>query len=443
MQNAARFLFDSVSPQSRRRKFATVATIIVALSSLGVSQQANTQTAPTNASAIWWVPAESGWGLNISEQGGTLVVGWYTYGDDTKPLWLLGVLARQTNGSFSGDVSRYTGVAFDKISGSATTGSTKLGTATLTPNADGTMQFSYTVGTTTQTKKVERFLFSATTTSCTSTTASRASATNYQDVWFSETEPGWGLNFAHQGNTLVAAWYTYRADGSPQWVTSIATATGATPTKFSGSLFRNMGTTLLNINGAPASTTAATNVGTVDFTFTDGQSASMSYTLDGVTQTKAIKRFVFGSPQTVCADATAPSVAVPTDAAKLNAYLQAGSYKSWAAEAAIHRAASPHPTNVRSFANPILEAAMRQGATKFPVDSAVVKEIYDSANNLTTWAVSVKTADNANANDWYWYEVVSSPAGANPIVSGNGLGVCASCHSAGTDYVRTRFPFQK
>jgi hypothetical protein len=444
MQNAAHFLFETPRTPRQRPKLTTALATLAAVGTLGVSQQANTQTAPTNnVSAIWWVPTESGWGLNISEQGNTLVAGWYTYGDDNKALWLLAVLTKQANGSFSGDVSRYAGVAFDKIAGNATTGNTKLGTATLTPNADGTMQFSYTVGTTNQTKKVERFLFNAATTTCTSTTSSRASATNYQDVWFSEAEPGWGLNFAHQGPTLVAAWYTYRADGTAQWVTSIASATTATPTKFSGSLFRNTGIPFLSINGAPASTTAAVSVGTVDFTFTDGQTASMTYTLDGITQTKPIKRFVFGSPQTVCADSPAPSVAVPTDPAKLNAYLQAGSYKTWAAETSIHRAASPHPTNVRSFANPILETAMRQGATKFPVDSAVVKEIFDGANNLTTWAVSVKTANNGSANDWYWYEVVSSPAGANPIVSGNGLGSCAGCHSAGTDYVRTKFPFQK
>ncbi len=441
MQNAAHLLFKSSRSCTKRRNLATVLAAALALGSLGVSQQANTQTTPSNASAIWWVPSESGWGLNISEQGSTLIAGWYTYGDDNKALWLLAVLTKQANGSYSGDVSRYTGLAFDKIAGSATTGNTKAGTATFTPNADGTMQFSYTLGTTKQTKKVERFLFNAAKTTCSSTTTSRASATNYQDVWFNEAEPGWGLNLAHQGPTLVVAWYTYRADGTPQWITAVTSAAAATPTKFTGALARTTGTTLLNINAAPAIIGAAVSVGTVELNFTDGQTASMTYTLDGITQTKPIKRFVFGSPQTVCADAPAPTAEVPADAAKLNAYLTSGQYKTWNGEPAVKNGSSAHQPRVRSFANPILEAAIKQNATGYPIGSATVKELYNGSDVLQGWAVSVKTANNRNAQDWYWYEVFSTAPGGTPVVSSNGASGCAGCHSAGTDYVRTRFPF--
>ena len=30
-----------------------------------------------------------------------------------------------------------------------------------------------------------------------------------------DSEPGWGINFAHQSDTIFATWFTYGADGKP------------------------------------------------------------------------------------------------------------------------------------------------------------------------------------------------------------------------------------
>jgi hypothetical protein len=43
-----------------------------------------------------------------------------------------------------------------------------------------------------------------------------------------------------------------------------------------------------------------TDVGTATFTFTDGNSATFAYTVDGVSQTKTITREIFRPPGTVC-----------------------------------------------------------------------------------------------------------------------------------------------
>lgn len=51
--------------------------------------------------------------------------------------------------------------------------------------------------------------------------------------------------------------------------------------------------------GAPGGPTGAI-VGTASFSFSDGNSAAFTYTVNGVTQTKAITREVFTSPGTVC-----------------------------------------------------------------------------------------------------------------------------------------------
>ena len=56
-----------------------------------------------------------------------------------------------------------------------------------------------------------------------------AAATNYQDLWWNAppgSEPGWGLNFAHQGGTPFVTWSTYDLDGSPLWLSATAQKTG-------------------------------------------------------------------------------------------------------------------------------------------------------------------------------------------------------------------------
>ena len=43
-----------------------------------------------------------------------------------------------------------------------------------------------------------------------------------------------------------------------------------------------------------------TDVGTTTFTFTDGNSATFAYTVNGVSQTKTITREIFRPPGTAC-----------------------------------------------------------------------------------------------------------------------------------------------
>jgi len=51
--------------------------------------------------------------------------------------------------------------------------------------------------------------------------------------------------------------------------------------------------------GTPGGVTAS-KVGTATFTFSDGNNASFAYTVNGVSQTKAITREVFQPPGTAC-----------------------------------------------------------------------------------------------------------------------------------------------
>ena len=131
--------------------------------------------------------------------------------------------------------------------------------------------------------------------------ASTPASFNVQGLWWNdpdESESGWGLNIAHQGDILFTSWFTYDTDGSGMWLfQSKADKTGTN--RFQGDIFR--------ATGAPFSTYDVSrvpvnfgNVGTGTLSFTDAGHGSFAYTVNAVTQTKQIKRFNFASPVPNC-----------------------------------------------------------------------------------------------------------------------------------------------
>ena len=71
------------------------------------------------------------------------------------------------------------------------------------------------------------------------------------------------------------------------------------PGVFSGQLFRTTGPAFNAVPFNPANV-MPTAVGTATFTFADGNNATFAYTVNGVSQSKAITREVFRAPGTVC-----------------------------------------------------------------------------------------------------------------------------------------------
>jgi len=110
-------------------------------------------------------------------------------------------------------------------------------------------------------------------------------------------ESGWGINFAHQGDVLFATWFTYGADGKPLWFIVLADQTG--PGVFAGPVSTVTGPPFSAIPFDPT-IVVETVVGTATLTFTDGNTATFSYTVNGISQTKTITRQVFAEPGTVC-----------------------------------------------------------------------------------------------------------------------------------------------
>ena len=250
-----------------------------------------------NYTDLWWNPAESGWGINLNHQGEKIFATLFTYEAGGGPLWLvLADGARQPDGAFQGTLYRVTGPVFNASPWTAAT-ETAVGTMRLAFPSAERATLTYTYGGTTVTKEIQRQRFSPQRTACAWSAFDRSYATNFQDLWWNPTEPGWGINLAHQGDTIFATLFTYGADGRGTWFVMSDGARQAGTLNFTGTLYRTSGPAF---DASPWAATTATPAGTMTLAFASGNRATLTYTLDGVTVTKSIQRQVFASPATQC-----------------------------------------------------------------------------------------------------------------------------------------------
>jgi hypothetical protein len=264
-------------------------------------------------SATWWNPDEGGWGVFTIDQGNVVAPGWFTYDSDGEPVWFLVPGATlQGDGSYKGDILRFTGVPFAQISGSAADPASKVGEATMRFSGDKAMSFTTVIGGASQTKSLVRFNFSGNDLVCKSTTAPRTASTNYSDLWSSPGSSGWGVHISHLDTALYATWYTYDPDREAIFL--IGSLTRQPDGSFTGPLLRQKnGTPYSQINGARPSA-GADAIGTATLRFSDGETGTFSYTVGSVTQSKTIKRSQFGSTASVCSVEPYQATATPPPA---------------------------------------------------------------------------------------------------------------------------------
>ena len=112
--------------------------------------------------------------------------------------------------------------------------------------------------------------------------------------WPTGAESGWGINLTHQGDSIFATWFTYDSEGAPLWLAVTATRVEQSRV-YSGQLIRTTGPAFNAVPFDPAKVTR-TVAGTATFTFANGNAATFAYTLNGVSQTKAITRYLFEPP---------------------------------------------------------------------------------------------------------------------------------------------------
>ena len=236
---------------------------------------------PNSYQGLWWNANESGWGMSLTQHGNILFVAMYTYDEAGLPIWYVITNCPVIANGCTGDIFRVNGGTPPTV---PWTGQgrvlTKVGTGTLAFANTSAGTFNFNINNVAGSKAITQQIFAS---------GSTPPAVDYTDLWWNPNESGWGISLTQQFGTIFAAWYTYDASGNPVWYAATncpVTATGCT-----APLFRFTG-------GAPLTSqwkgvNPGVAVGNVTFGFTNAANATMNYTINGVTASRAITRQVY------------------------------------------------------------------------------------------------------------------------------------------------------
>jgi hypothetical protein len=120
-----------------------------------------------NYQDLWWNPAESGWGINLTHQGNTIFATWFTYVEQGRPMWFYLIANKTSQNQFSGRFSGTTGVPYYLINGTqAFQQVTDIGSGVLTFFDGEHARFDYNVLGITGSKRIERQVFGSPITRC-------------------------------------------------------------------------------------------------------------------------------------------------------------------------------------------------------------------------------------------------------------------------------------
>jgi hypothetical protein len=261
----------------------------------GVPLMATTTVTVTAAAAaasyqgLWWNPNESGWGISLTQHSDKVFAAIYTYDAAGQPTWYAlsdCPIKADKPGSCTGDIYKVTGGSTPLVPWAGSVKPESEGTGTFTFNDASHGQFDYTFKDgVKRSKTIEKLTFAIGTTPF---------AVNYTDLWWSEGENGWGVALTQDQGMIFAAWYAYDDQGNPVWYTvSSCPLTGSTASgSCTGNLYRVTGGSPLTIPWA-ASKLSLTDIGLVNFQFSDKDQADMTYSIDGKLSSRKITRFSF------------------------------------------------------------------------------------------------------------------------------------------------------
>ena len=124
------------------------------------SPTTSSRAAATNYQDLWWNPNESGWGLNLTHEGSVIFGTLFTYDFSGHDLWLVAPsLAKQADGSYTGPLYIATGPAFYAQPWTPIH-ATQVGAMTLRFSSGEFGTLTYTYGSETVTKAIQRQVFS-------------------------------------------------------------------------------------------------------------------------------------------------------------------------------------------------------------------------------------------------------------------------------------------
>jgi hypothetical protein len=118
-------------------------------------------------------------------------------------------------------------------------------------------------------------------------TAATQFSTDVTDLWWNPSESGWGMQVVQEADTIFVTLYVYDAAGNPTWF--VATGVWQGNYVWIGDLYQTTGPFF----GAPVfnpGTVGATKVGTLTFTLATVNTATTSYTVNGIAVMKQVQR---------------------------------------------------------------------------------------------------------------------------------------------------------
>jgi hypothetical protein len=261
---------------------------------------------------LWWnspAGSESGWGLDIAQQGDLWFAAWFTYDQNGDPTWFVMPRGERTSGeAFAGTLYQTTGPDFNAAFDASRVTASAVGTLSLRfsdPNS-GTMEA--VVNGTRVAKAITRQIFASPVPVCKPYPI--VSNSNATDIWWSApagSESGWGLFLTQQGENVFSVWFTY-ANGKPVWfvgsnivkVAAESTVTPRTRNVYRGTLYRTSGPPFAASPWSSARVTA-TPTGSMSFGIdVNSGEADFSWAIGGLSGRKNLARQAFSTIRSAC-----------------------------------------------------------------------------------------------------------------------------------------------
>ena len=111
----------------------------------------------TDYTDIWFLPSESGWGVNLIQAEDVIFATFFIYGPNNQPTWYVAIIYRDGNGNFAGNLYSTVGPYFGGPWNPASYSATLAGTASFVPTNPYTGTLTYTlIGGSTVVKSIER-----------------------------------------------------------------------------------------------------------------------------------------------------------------------------------------------------------------------------------------------------------------------------------------------
>ncbi|HEX7271897.1 MAG TPA: hypothetical protein VF420_07090 [Casimicrobiaceae bacterium] len=103
------------------------------------------RAAATDYTDIWYLPAESGWGVNLIQNQNVIFATFFVYGASNQPTWFVAILYEDNNGNFSGNLYTTVGPYYGGPWNASVYMPTLAGTASFAPTSPYAGSLTYTL----------------------------------------------------------------------------------------------------------------------------------------------------------------------------------------------------------------------------------------------------------------------------------------------------------